>query len=93
MESKGAENFLELLEQHRDSVVIVDFFMPQCAYCVKFMPEWNRIVDEFKAEYGEQIQFIKVDGTSDRLTPKRYEVHSFPRFVYIEPGSSGEKFT
>ena len=43
------------MEQHRDSVVIVDFFMPECGYCMKFMPEWNRIVDEFTAEYGERI--------------------------------------
>ncbi len=93
VESHGAEHFLELLQENPDAVTIVDFFMPQCHYCVKFMPEWNRIVDEFKAEYGEQIQFIKVNGTADHLTASRYGVQSFPHFIYLEPGTMGDKFT
>ena len=29
----------------KDSFVIVDFFMPKCSWCQKFMPEWNQVVD------------------------------------------------
>lgn len=35
--------------------IVVDFFMPNCKYCVEFMPEWNKIIDEFTAEYGDQV--------------------------------------
>jgi len=48
--------------------------MPACHYCVEFMPAWNKIVDEFKAEYGDNIQFLKVDGTEDRYTADRYKI-------------------
>jgi len=24
-----------------DKLIIIDFFMPACGWCVKFMPEWN----------------------------------------------------
>ncbi len=59
-----AGEFQDLVEAAgKDTLVIVDFFMPACSYCVKFMPAWNKIVDEFKAEYGDKIQFLKVDGT------------------------------
>ena len=75
-----------------DTLVIVDFFMPQCIYCVKFLPEWNQIVDEYKAAYGDKIQFLKVDGTSDRYTASRYEIQSYPSFIALEPGSIGENW-
>ena len=73
-----------------DTIVIVDFFMPHCGYCVQFMPTWNKIVDEFKAEYGDKIKFVKVDGIADGVTSDRYGVESFPSFIYLEPGTHGK---
>ena len=75
-----------------DAIVIVDFFMPQCHYCVQFMPTWNKIVDEFKAEYGDKVKFIKVDGIADGVTSERYDIESFPSFIYLEPGTHGNKW-
>ena len=44
----GAEDYQQIVDNAGDNtLVIVDFFMPNCGYCVKFMPEWNRIVAEF----------------------------------------------
>ena len=64
--------------------------MPECSYCVKFMPAWNKIVEEFQAEYGDQIRFMKVDGTIDSDTADRFEIESFPSFVALAPGTDGE---
>ena len=66
--------------------------MPQCGYCVQFMPTWNKIVDEFTAEYGDQIRFVKVDGIHDQVTSDRYDVESFPSFIYLEPGTHGNSW-
>lgn len=54
-----------LKEAGNDKLVVVDFFMPNCYYCIKFKDGWNKIVDEFTAEYGDQIMFVKVDGVED----------------------------
>ena len=54
------------------------------------MPDWNRIVDEMTAEYGDKIQFVKVDGTRDHRTGDRYGVQYFPHFIALEPGSKGD---
>lgn len=66
--------------------------MPACHYCVEFMPAWNKIVDEFKAEYGDKIQFLKVDGTEDRYTADRYGIKSFPSFIVLQPGTDGDRW-
>ena len=56
------------------------------------MPEWNKIVDDFQAEYGDQVQFLKVDGNQDRYTADRYNIESFPSFIIIEPNTFGDAY-
>ena len=95
-QSKGtktndAHEFQDLVDNAGpNKFIIVDFYMPACHYCVEFMPSWNKIVEEFKAEYGEQVEFVKVDGTQDRFTADRYNIHSFPSFIILQPGSQGD---
>ena len=97
-ESKGtktssAGEFQGLVEEAGpDTFIVVDFFMPACKYCVEFMPSWNKIVDEFTAEYGDKIKFVKVDGMEDGWTSDRYNIESFPSFIILQPGTFGEKF-
>lgn len=56
----------EAARDGKNKFIVVDFFMPACRYCVEFMPQWNQIVEEFTEKYGEQVQFVKVDGKQDR---------------------------
>ena len=52
--TNGRREFQELLIEAGDTkLVIVDFYMPSCYYCIKFKDSWNKIVDEFTAEYGQ----------------------------------------
>ena len=89
-----SDEFQKLVDEAgSEKLVIVDFFMPQCGYCVKFMPDWNRVVEDIKAEFGDKVQFLKVDGIHDRYTSDRYDVNSFPSFIALEPGSHGDKWT
>ena len=64
--------------------------MPQCTYCAMFLQHWNQIHDEFKAEYGDRIKFLKVDGTRSRQTAKQYEIQGYPSFIALRPGSQGQ---
>lgn len=97
MNAKGTKtdnpnDFQNQVEAARDKFIVVDFFMPMCKYCVQFMPEWNKIVDEFKEQYGEQVQFLKVDGTQDHYTSSRYSVSTYPTFIILEPNTHGDAF-
>jgi thiol-disulfide isomerase/thioredoxin len=91
--ANNADHFQELVDAVAvDKLIVVDFFMPNCGYCVKFMPEWNRIVDDFTAKYGDAIQFLKVDGIAERYISQRYNVQSYPTFILIEGGTNGDSF-
>ena len=76
-------DFQKHMSDMADKFIVVDFFMPQCHYCVEFMPQWNEVVDYFKTEYGDQVEFLKVDGDSDYITAARYKIHSYPSFIII----------
>lgn len=75
-----------------NTIIVVDFYMQACHYCAKFMPEWNRIVEDFTAEYGDQVQFVKVDGLHDRVTAAHYNINSYPSFVVLEANKFGEGY-
>lgn len=36
--------------------------MQGCYWCYVFQSDWNKIVDELKQDYGEAVEFVKVDG-------------------------------
>ena len=64
--ASSASDFQDIVDSvPKGKYIVVDFYMPQCGYCVKFMPEWNRIVEDFTAKFGDSVQFVKVDGIAD----------------------------
>ena len=56
-QSHSSIELQEIFDKAGDKkLIIVDLYMPECYYCMKFKDAWNKIVDEFTAEYGsEQI--------------------------------------
>ena len=36
--------------------------MQGCYWCYVFQSDWNKIVDELKQDYGDAVEFVKVDG-------------------------------
>ena len=45
-----------------DKHVFIDFYMEQCFWCYDFQADWNRIVKEIRALFGDKVEFLKVDG-------------------------------
>ena len=60
MQSKGTQThntaeLQELFSRAGDKkLVVIDFFMPECYYCIQFKDDWNKIVEDFTAEYGPE---------------------------------------
>ena len=57
-----------------DAFVVVDFYMPQCGWCQKFMPEWNQVVDQVTQSYNGKVKFAAIDGTKNRGVAGAYDV-------------------
>ena len=57
-----------------ESFIVVDFYMPACGWCQKFMPEWNQVVEDVSKVAKDEVKFIKIDGTKNRQLAQRYDV-------------------
>ena len=66
--------------------------MPNCYWCYDFQQDWNSIVKDITEEYGDQnVAFVKIDGTSLYQAASKYGVESYPTFIYVKPGTKGNK--
>lgn len=48
--------------EYKDRHVFIDFYMQGCYWCWVFQSDWNKIVNELKHDYGDSVEFVKVDG-------------------------------
>ena len=75
-----------------DKHVFIDFYMQGCYWCYVFQKEWNDLVTDMKEMYGEDnVEFVKIDGQKVYEPSRKYSVHSFPTFVYVQPNTRGLK--
>lgn len=55
-----------------------------------FLDSWNAIVKGTTSEMKD-IVFLTIDGQEVHEMRRRYKVHGFPSFVYLEPNSKGKR--
>lgn len=46
-----------------NKTVFIDFYMENCYWCYDFQKDWNKLVTDVTAMYGQdQVLFVKIDG-------------------------------
>lgn len=85
--SLNTKNFDKYVGQ--DKYVFLEFYSKSCIYCEKFMPDLNRLVDEFNGPNGSRpdILIAKINGEENDQIAENYNVHLFPTFVLLFPGN------
>ena len=48
-------------------------------------------MEELSEEYGDSVEFMKVDGNKIYDVSHKYGIQSYPSFVYVEPNTKGLK--
>lgn len=54
--------------------VLVDYWADWCTPCKQLAP----IIEELAAEYGDKIDFVKLDTNDNPTTPAKYGILSIP---------------
>lgn len=63
-------------------LTIVDFTANWCPPCRMMNPVYK----DMAAKYGNQIQFLKVNGDDNPALIQRYSVKSLPTFAFFQDG-------
>lgn len=91
-----SENIKEIDDQTFDSdvlesekPVLVDFWAPWCGPCKAIGP----LVDALAAEFGDQMDFAKLNIDSNPLTPGKYGIKAIPTIAIFKDGQPVEMIT
>lgn len=74
-------NFRDFIKNNK--FVMVEFYVPWCAYCQSLAPEYATAATELK---GEGVLLAKVDATQEDELAEEYDVESFPTIYFLVDG-------
>ena len=65
-----------------NETVLVDFWAPWCGYCRRMAPMFDRL----EQQYGDKIDFVKINVDEHGDVAQRYNVDTIPRLVLFVGG-------
>ena len=69
---------------YKDSHLAVTFYMKGCVWCQRFLPHWNRALEEYQDALN--VRFLTVDGPEARELCRKYRVQGFPTVLFLRAG-------
>ena len=73
--------FAELTNSEKP--VLVDFYADWCGPCRAMKP----ILEDLKAELGEQVSIFKIDVDKNPMISEQYGIRSIPTLILFKKGS------
>ncbi len=72
-----------------DIPVIIDFYSPQCAPCMKMAPDF----EEAAKSSAMEVRFLKVNTTQHQEVAKQYGVNQLPTVIAFKQGREVNRFS
>lgn len=58
-----------------------------CGYCKQFKPLWDKVSNEYKNKFGDDVKFVMIDSDSkndlDMKILKKLQVDGLPTLLYV----------
>ena len=76
-----AEDLATYIQQHRDKLVVVDFYADWCGPCKYIGKVFEQ---ELLPKYGDKLVLIKVDADNEALEPlsTQFQIRGIPRLIF-----------
>jgi len=85
-EINGMEEFVEVVRDTPDKLIVLDFFATWCGPCMKIGPEIDKLAEEFPNVVFRKINVDKNDEICSQL-----KISSMPTFMYFKNGKYLDK--
>jgi len=85
------DEFLALLHQFHDGLIVVDYFSHSCPPCKMMAPVFDRL--SLSQEYAGRVQFAKVDVYENSVTTSKMGITGMPTFQFFMKGQMVHSFS
>ncbi|CAB3405339.1 unnamed protein product [Caenorhabditis bovis] len=79
IEISDMEHLDRLIEQNKDTVLILDFFATWCGPCKEIAPVYKELAEKYR-----NIKFLKIDINEAEDVCTKYDVKLMPTFVFLK---------
>ena len=88
------KSFKSYLTEHKDKLVMVDFFAPWCIWCRRLEPIWENTAKKLMGNHkgsGNPIRLASVDCTQETQLCQDYFVRAYPTIYFFMDGNPKPK--
>ena len=85
-----ANSFKSYLTEHKDQLVMVDFFAPWCIWCRRLEPIWENTAKKMMGKHKgstNPIRLASVDCTAETKLCQDYFVRAYPTIYFFTDGN------